>query len=79
MPRTYQDELQFIERISPVEFRIKKGFVPNMNNMGSHRFTWFILYRNFVQYSSITLIFVPIDSARRALSNDMHFGHIHDF
>jgi len=31
MPRTYQDELQFIERISPVEFRIKKGFVPNMN------------------------------------------------
>uniref|UniRef100_A0A915MR37 3'-phosphate/5'-hydroxy nucleic acid ligase n=1 Tax=Meloidogyne javanica TaxID=6303 RepID=A0A915MR37_MELJA len=34
MPRTYQDELQFIERISPVEFRIKKGFVPNMNVEG---------------------------------------------
>uniref|UniRef100_A0A1I8B9C8 3'-phosphate/5'-hydroxy nucleic acid ligase n=1 Tax=Meloidogyne hapla TaxID=6305 RepID=A0A1I8B9C8_MELHA len=34
MPRTYQDELEFIERVSPVEFRIKKGFVPNMNVEG---------------------------------------------
>ena len=29
--RSYKEELQFIERISPVGFRIKKGFVPNMN------------------------------------------------
>ncbi|KAL3103374.1 hypothetical protein niasHS_002560 [Heterodera schachtii] len=34
MPRTYKDELNFIERISPVEFKIKKGFVPNMNVEG---------------------------------------------
>jgi hypothetical protein len=31
MPRTYAQELEFIERISPVEYIIKKGFVPNMN------------------------------------------------
>nr|CAD2167469.1 unnamed protein product [Meloidogyne enterolobii] len=47
--------------------------------MGSHRFTWFILHRNFVQSCSITLIFVPFDSARQALSNDIHLGHIHNF
>ncbi|KAH7724853.1 hypothetical protein AAVH_07442 [Aphelenchoides avenae] len=34
MPRTYEDELQYIERLSPVEFRVKKGFVPNMNVEG---------------------------------------------
>ncbi|XP_062522242.1 RNA-splicing ligase RtcB homolog [Corticium candelabrum] len=32
--RSYKEELQFIERISPVGFRIKKGFVPNMNVEG---------------------------------------------
>lgn len=31
MVRSYKEELEFIERISPVEFRIKQGFVPNMN------------------------------------------------
>uniref|UniRef100_A0AC35GF31 RNA-splicing ligase RtcB homolog n=1 Tax=Panagrolaimus sp. PS1159 TaxID=55785 RepID=A0AC35GF31_9BILA len=34
MPRSYAEELEFIERVSPVEFRIKKGFVPNMNVEG---------------------------------------------
>ena len=34
MVRSYKDEMEFIERISPVEFRIKKGFVPNMNVEG---------------------------------------------
>lgn len=29
--RAYHEELQYIERVSPVAFRIKKGFVPNMN------------------------------------------------
>ncbi|KAK0425348.1 hypothetical protein QR680_009154 [Steinernema hermaphroditum] len=35
MPRTYEEELKFIERVSPVQFRIKKGFVPNMNVEGT--------------------------------------------
>ncbi|XP_063675465.1 RNA-splicing ligase RtcB homolog isoform X2 [Bolinopsis microptera] len=30
MPRTYQEELQFIERIDDYSFRIKKEFQPNM-------------------------------------------------
>lgn len=32
--RTYAQELEFIERLSPTEFRIKKGFVDNMNVEG---------------------------------------------
>ncbi len=31
MPRTYDEELKFIERINSNSWRIKKGFVPNMN------------------------------------------------
>ncbi len=31
MPRTYEEELKFIERINSYSWRIKKGFVPNMN------------------------------------------------
>ena len=31
MPRTYDEELKFIERINSHCWRIKKGFVPNMN------------------------------------------------
>jgi tRNA-splicing ligase RtcB len=31
MPRTYDEELKFIERINSHSWRIKKGFVPNMN------------------------------------------------
>ncbi|KAI1729730.1 tRNA-splicing ligase rtcB domain-containing protein [Ditylenchus destructor] len=34
MPRTYQEELQFIKKLSPVEYKIEKGFVPNMNVEG---------------------------------------------
>ena len=30
MPRTYQEELKFIERIDDYTFRIKKEFQPNM-------------------------------------------------
>eukprot|EP00795_Rhopilema_esculentum_P001989 gene1989-17541_t len=33
-PRSYNDELSYIERISPNAFRIKKGFVPNMKVEG---------------------------------------------
>ena len=28
--RTYQDELKYLERAGPCEWRIKKGFVENM-------------------------------------------------
>ena len=28
--RTYQEELKYIERLTDSSFRIKKGFVPNM-------------------------------------------------
>jgi len=28
--RTYDEEMKFIERITPYSWRIKKGFVPNM-------------------------------------------------
>lgn len=28
--RTYDDELKYIEKLSEVSWRIKKGFVPNM-------------------------------------------------
>ncbi len=31
MSRSYQDELNYIERINDHSWRIKKGFVPNMN------------------------------------------------
>ncbi|KAI1717371.1 tRNA-splicing ligase rtcB domain-containing protein [Ditylenchus destructor] len=34
MPRTYQEELQYIKKLSPVEYKIEKGFVPNMNVEG---------------------------------------------
>nr|VZI20288.1 unnamed protein product [Spirometra erinaceieuropaei] len=34
MPRSYEEELKFIERISPVCWKIKKGFVPNMKVEG---------------------------------------------
>ncbi|KAL7063973.1 hypothetical protein AAHC03_05476 [Spirometra sp. Aus1] len=34
MPRTYEEELKFIERISPVCWKIKKDFVPNMKVEG---------------------------------------------
>lgn len=33
-PRTYLEELEFIEKVSSHTFRIKKGFVPNMNVEG---------------------------------------------
>lgn len=29
--RQYNDELKFLERLSPSSWRIKKGFQPNMN------------------------------------------------
>ncbi|KAK4015929.1 RNA-splicing ligase RtcB homolog [Daphnia magna] len=34
MPRSYEEELKFIERLSPYSWRIKKGFVPNMKVEG---------------------------------------------
>lgn len=34
MPRSYEEELKFIERLSPCSWRIKKGFVPNMKVEG---------------------------------------------
>eukprot|EP01138_Halocafeteria_seosinensis_P000196 gb/GECG01000202.1/.p1 GENE.gb/GECG01000202.1/~~gb/GECG01000202.1/.p1 ORF type:complete len:525 (+),score=58.95 gb/GECG01000202.1/:1-1575(+) len=33
--RTYEQELEYVEQVSPCEFRIKKGFVPNMNVEGT--------------------------------------------
>lgn len=29
--RTYQDELKYLEKVGPCAWRIKKGFVDNMN------------------------------------------------
>ena len=29
--RTYEDELEYLERVNPHCWRIKKGFQPNMN------------------------------------------------
>ncbi|GMR53803.1 hypothetical protein PMAYCL1PPCAC_23998, partial [Pristionchus mayeri] len=34
MPRTFAEEKSYIERISPTCFKIKKGFVPNMQVEG---------------------------------------------
>ena len=34
MPRTYNEELGFLEKISGNAWRIKKGFVPNMKVPG---------------------------------------------
>ncbi|CAJ0574322.1 unnamed protein product, partial [Mesorhabditis spiculigera] len=34
MPRTYDEECGFIERLTPTKFKIKQGFVPNMNVEG---------------------------------------------
>jgi len=33
MTRTYQEELSYLEKIATGTWRIKKGFVPNMNVM----------------------------------------------
>lgn len=30
MVRSYDEEVKFLERLSPCSWRIKKGFVPNM-------------------------------------------------
>lgn len=36
MPRrTYEQEMEFIERVSPCQFRVKQGFVPNMRVPGT--------------------------------------------
>jgi len=32
--RPYEEEMKYIERLTPEKFRIKKGFVPNMNVEG---------------------------------------------
>ncbi len=37
MPRTYNDELQYLEKVNPNTWRIKKGFVPNMNVSAAHQ------------------------------------------
>uniref|UniRef100_A0A1I7SRQ9 3'-phosphate/5'-hydroxy nucleic acid ligase n=1 Tax=Bursaphelenchus xylophilus TaxID=6326 RepID=A0A1I7SRQ9_BURXY len=34
MPRTYEQEVEYIQRLSDVSFAIRKGFVPNMNVEG---------------------------------------------
>ncbi|VDP18348.1 unnamed protein product, partial [Onchocerca flexuosa] len=34
MPRTYDEECNYIERVTDVMYRIRKGFVPNMNVEG---------------------------------------------
>lgn len=34
MPRTYEEECGFINRLNDCKFEIKKGFVPNMNVEG---------------------------------------------
>lgn len=34
MPRTFEEECDFIDRLTDTKFRIKKGFVPNMNVEG---------------------------------------------
>ncbi|CAD5212774.1 unnamed protein product [Bursaphelenchus okinawaensis] len=34
MPRTYQEEVEYIQRLTDVSFAIRKGFVPNMNVEG---------------------------------------------
>ena len=34
MVRTYAEESGYLEKIGPVTWRIKKGFVPNMNVEG---------------------------------------------
>ncbi|KAI6184191.1 RNA-splicing ligase RtcB-like protein [Aphelenchoides bicaudatus] len=34
MPRTFNQEMEYLERVTPSAIRIKKGFVPNMNVEG---------------------------------------------
>lgn len=43
MIRSYEQELNFIEKISDVEYRIKKGFVPSMNV--SFKYLFFVTLR----------------------------------
>lgn len=40
MSRSYNDELQFLEKISKNCWRIKKGFVPNMQVRRGSRAPW---------------------------------------
>lgn len=36
MVRSYQDELQYLEKLNNYSWRIKKGFVPNMKVINSN-------------------------------------------
>lgn len=31
MPKSFEEEMKFLEQVGPVQWRINKGFVPNMN------------------------------------------------
>lgn len=39
--RTYEDELQYLEKLNDYSWRIKKGFVPNMK-VNSHVLNQFV-------------------------------------
>ena len=39
MSRSYQEELNYLERINEYSWRIKKGFVPNMRVSASSKLT----------------------------------------
>ena len=55
MLRTYAEEMEYIERVSSHTFRIKKGFVPNMNVSLK---IWFDIQKNnhppFFYYPRVT-------------------------
>ena len=40
--RSYDDEMQYLERLSPHCWRIKKGFQPNMKAGSSHHSYLFV-------------------------------------
>ena len=48
-PRTYDDELQYIEKLNKNTYRVKKEFVPNMkvSLTSGHNLNWTYIRRSY--------------------------------
>ena len=72
MPRTYKEEMEFIEKLTPNSWLIKKGFVPNMNvrehfSTLSHQFS-----------SAVILTCMKLNSNLFSHKLHLHLVHLED-
>lgn len=61
--RTFEEEMQYIKRVTPYKFEIAKGFVPNMNVKGSF-------------YVNSALEHLMLDELRSACESGAHGGFL---